>query len=130
MTAQSVRISRATNDLDQVLRFYVDALELEVLGSFTDHAGFDGVILGRRGDPFHFEFTHQRALTVGRAPTKENLFVFYLPDEREWAERVQRMIQKGFQPVATHNPYWERKGKTFEDFEGYRVVLLNEGWMP
>src|SRR5437762_2656741 len=46
------------------------------------------------GDSFHFEFTHQRALTVGRAPTKENLFVFYLPDEREWAERVQRMIQK------------------------------------
>ena len=130
MTAQSVRISRATNDLDQVLRFYVDALELEVLGSFTDHAGFDGVILGRRGDPFHFEFTHQRALTVGRAPTKENLFVFYLPDEREWAERVQRMIQKGFQPVATRNPYWERKGKTFEDFEGYRVVLFNEGWIP
>jgi catechol 2,3-dioxygenase-like lactoylglutathione lyase family enzyme len=127
----NVRIARATNDLQQALRFYRAGLGLEILGSFTDHAGFDGVMLGSITSPFlHFEFTHQRAVEVAPAPTRENLIVFYLPDPAEWAARVQRMIQHGFQPVAAHNPYWDDRGKTFEDFEGYRVVLFNGEWKP
>jgi len=30
--------------------------------------------------------------------------------------------------VKAFNPYWDRKGLTFEDPDGYRVVLENEEW--
>jgi len=26
------------------------------------------------------------------------------------------------------NPYWKRNGRTFEDVDGYRVVLQNGTW--
>jgi hypothetical protein len=31
-------------------------------GRFEDHAGFDGVMLGEPGAPYHFEFTHPAAM--------------------------------------------------------------------
>ena len=40
-----VRFARATDHLDDALRFYRDGLGLDVLGSFVDHEGFDGVML-------------------------------------------------------------------------------------
>jgi catechol 2,3-dioxygenase-like lactoylglutathione lyase family enzyme len=123
-----IRLARATNDLEKVLRFYKEGLGLEVLGSFKEHAGFDGVMLGIRGQPYHFEFTRQSNHTVGGAPTPENLVVFYLPEKSEWASRVEGMRKQGFLPVPSHNPYWDRGGLTFEDFEGYRVVLFNGEW--
>jgi YycE-like C-terminal domain len=30
--------------------------------------------------------------------------------------------------VKVFNPYWDRKGKTFEEPDGYRGVLQNAGW--
>ena len=32
-------------------------------------------------------------------------------------------------PVKAFNPYWDRKGKTFEDPDGYRVVLQQASWL-
>jgi hypothetical protein len=34
----------------------------------------------------------------------------------------------GHAPVAAFNPYWDRTGITFEDPDGYRVVLCRDGW--
>lgn len=34
----------------------------------------------------------------------------------------------GFEPVAASNPYWDRSGRTFEDADGYRVVLRASDW--
>lgn len=41
---------------------------------------------------------------------------------------VARMEAQGFVPVPSYNPYWDRAGKTFEDSDGYRVVLQNATW--
>ena len=30
--------------------------------------------------------------------------------------------------VPSHNPYWDVRGKTFEDLDGYRVVLEQAEW--
>jgi hypothetical protein len=30
--------------------------------------------------------------------------------------------------VRSYNPYWEEAGVTFEDPDGYRVVLQNAEW--
>lgn len=128
METIKLRVARPTDNLQEVLRFYRDGLGLTVLASFEDHAGFDGVMLGQPGGPYHLEFTHHRGHTVGKAPTQDNLLVFYLPDRAEWERAVQRMQDRGYQPVPSYNPYWDIKGTTFEDPDGYRVVLQNAAW--
>lgn len=120
-----IRIARPTNDIDALLPFYRDGLGFEVIGGFEDHQGFDGIMLGHRSSGYHLEFTRQRGHNVGRAPTQDNLLVFYLPDAESYATAVTKMVSCSFQPVQSPNPYWNRVGKTFEDPDGYRVVLAN-----
>jgi catechol 2,3-dioxygenase-like lactoylglutathione lyase family enzyme len=123
-----LRVARPTNNLDAVIRFYKDGLALIELCRFENHAGFDGVILGRPGEPYHFEFTRARGHDAGRAPTKDNLVAFYIPKRADWDEAVARMKQHGYSPVQSFNPYWDKEGVTFEDCDGYRVVLQNAVW--
>lgn len=122
-----IRIARPTNDIENLLPFYRDALGFEVLGSFTDHEGFDGIMLGLGGPSsgYHLEFTLKRGHAVPRCPTEDNLLIFYLPDEKSYGEALARMEGAGCQSVPSFNPYWDRTGKTFEDADGYRVVLTN-----
>ncbi|MGB5102475.1 MAG: hypothetical protein WBO04_04040 [Steroidobacteraceae bacterium] len=42
--------------------------------------------------------------------------------------RSAAMYAAGFVAVQPYNPYWSRLGRTFEDPDGYRVVLQNAGW--
>ena len=123
-----MRVARPTDRLEEVVRFYRDGLGLSVIGSFEDHQGFDGVMLGPPGEQYHLEFTSKRGHLVGRAPTADNLLVFYLPDAAEWSAAMERMRSCGYEPVASFNPYWDVQGKTFEDADGYRVVLQNAAW--
>jgi hypothetical protein len=124
----TLRVARATDRTEDVVRFYVVGLGLDKLGSFEDHEDFDGVMVGTPGAPYHLEFTHQRGHIVGGAPSKENLLIFYLPDDGEWRLAVDRMKDAGYTPVPSLNPYWDRSGRTFEDPDGYRVVLQNRAW--
>lgn len=123
-----LRVARPTDHLAAVTRFYRDGLGFRVVGSFDDHDGFDGVMLGHPGWPYHLEFTHHRGHTVGRAPTQDHLLVLYVPDAAEWSQLVQRMVDHDYAPVPSYNPYWDQRGKTFEDPDGYRVVLQNAAW--
>ena len=128
MQAPILRIARPSDDIGALIPFYRDGLGLVVLGHFENHAGFDGVMLGRPGGPYHFEFTHQRGHTVGRSPTQDHLVVFYLPERDEWEAAMARMHRAGLQPVPSYNPYWDIMGATFEDADGYRVVLQHAPW--
>ena len=123
-----LRVARPSDDLDTVIRFYRDGLGFAVLSEFHDHEGFDGVMLGRPGTAFHLEFTRKRGHEAGRAPTEDNLLVFYLPDAAEWGRAVARLVDAGYQAVKACNPYWDRQGKTFVDPDGYRIVLQNAAW--
>lgn len=123
-----LRVARPTDDLAAVIDFYRDGLGLTVLYEFKNHAGFDGVMLGYKGAQYHLEFTHKAGHKAGRAPTEDNLLVFYLPDDGEWGAAIARMEAAGHKPIKPFNPYWEKKGKTFEDPDGYRVVLQNSAW--
>ena len=125
---EKLRIARPTDNMVEIIHFYHDGLGLEILGSFEDHDGFDGVMLGDSGGIYHLEFTHHRDHTVGQAPTQDNLLVFYLPDEDEWQQTVDRMHSHGYEPVKSYNPYWDVCGQTFEDIDGFRVVLQNASW--
>lgn len=123
-----LRIARPTDHFDEVIRFYTEGVGLSVIGSFENHEGFDGVMLGMPGALYHLEFTQKRGHSAGRAPTQENLLVFYMEDRQEWLDATQRMSDAGYQPVPSFNPYWDRCGKTYEDPDGYRVVLQNQSW--
>lgn len=123
-----LRIARPTDHFDEVIRFYTEGLGLSVIGSFENHEGFDGVMLGIPGAPYHLEFTQKRGHSAGRAPTQENLLVFYMEHRQEWLDATQRMSDAGYQPVPSFNPYWDRCGKAYEDPDGYRVVLQNQSW--
>jgi catechol 2,3-dioxygenase-like lactoylglutathione lyase family enzyme len=129
MTAIPIlRVARPSDDLDALLPFYEKGLGLTVLFRFGDHEGFDGVMLGAPNAPYHFEFTRAHGHRAGRAPTQDNLIVFYLPDRAAWEAAITRMRAAGFAPVTSFNPYWDRDGATFEDPDGYRVVLQNAAW--
>jgi catechol 2,3-dioxygenase-like lactoylglutathione lyase family enzyme len=123
-----LRVARPSDDLDAVVRFYRDGLGFTVLYEFRDHDGFDGVMLGQAGAAYHLEFTQKQGHQAGRAPTEDNLLVFYLPDEAQWRRAVDRLARLGYQPVKAFNPYWDRRGVTFEDPDGYRIVLQNAAW--
>jgi hypothetical protein len=107
---------------------YRGGLGLLELGRFEDHMGFDGVMLGTPRLSYHFEFTRHRAHPVVPTPTPEDLIVFYLPDLVEWQRVCESMVAAGFAEVVSFNPYWQRRGRTFEDPDHYRVVIQQTEW--
>ena len=123
-----LRVARSSSDIDRLLRFYCDGLGFALLYRFEDHDGFDGIMLGGEGAPYHFEFTKKRGESRTGTPTEDDLLVFYHPGAEDWRAAVQRMRDAGFAPVRSFNPYWDRNGLTFEDPDGYRVVLQNSSW--
>jgi catechol 2,3-dioxygenase-like lactoylglutathione lyase family enzyme len=123
-----LRVARPSDNLDALLPFYQQGLGLVLLDHFEEHEGFDGIMLGQEGTAFHLEFTRSHEHPVGRAPTQDNLLVFYLPNMDDWKAAVQRMLDAGFDPVPAFNPYWDKEGVTFEDPDGYRVVLQRAAW--
>jgi len=46
-----LRVARPTDHLTEVVQFYRDGLGFEVLYEFTDHDGFDRIMLGHKGGP-------------------------------------------------------------------------------
>jgi len=124
----TLRVARPTDQLAAIAAMYTRGLGFSVLAEFTAHDGFDGVVVGHPGQPYHLEFTTQHGHVVGRAPTAEHLLVFYVTDRAEWETACSQMIDAGFRVVQSPNPYWELRGRTFEDLDGYRVVLENAAW--
>lgn len=124
-SAPILRVARPSDDLDALKHFYMDGLGLELIDQFKSHDGFDGIMMGKAGWPYHFEFTHAAGHVAGKAPTEDNLIVFYMPDRAVWQAATARMEAAGYAPVTSFNPYWDVNGKTYEDPDGYRVVLQN-----
>lgn len=123
-----LRVARPVRDLVRSAAMYTAGLGLAKLGSFEGHDGFDGVMLGAAGLDYHFEFTVCRTHPVAPSPTPEDLVVVYLPDPDDWRDSCTRMLEAGFVEARPYNPYWSRRGRTFEDPDGYRVVLQNASW--
>jgi hypothetical protein len=124
----TLRVARPTDHLAPMAAMYAQGLDLQVLAEFTDHDGFDGVVLGNADDRFQIELTTNHARRAGRSPSDEHLLVFYEPDPNEWTLACTRLLAAGFRSVRSGNPYWDRQGRTFEDGDGYRVVLQNAAW--
>jgi catechol 2,3-dioxygenase-like lactoylglutathione lyase family enzyme len=121
-----IRIARHTERLNELVRFYRDGLGLPELGRFEGHAGYAGVFLDLPGTDAHLELT-----AGGRhgapEPHPESLLVLYVGDEETVRAIATRL---DIDPVPPANPYWAEHGVTFEDPDGFRVVLVPERWEP
>jgi ribosomal protein S18 acetylase RimI-like enzyme len=124
--AMEMRVARHTERLAEVVAFYRDGLGLREIGGFRDHAGYDGVFLEVRGTGAHLEFTAGGGHGAPAAHP-ESLLVFYLGDEDAVRKVAARL---GADPVAPANPYWAEHALTFEDPDGFRVVVVPEPWRP
>ena len=117
-----VRVARHTQRLDEVVAFYRDGIGLPELGGFRGHEGYDGVFLDLPGTGAHLELTDGGEHGAPQ-PHPESLLVLYLGDERAVEEVAARLERD---PVPPANPYWAEHGLTFEDPDGFRVVLVPE----
>lgn len=124
LPVSQVRIARPTDRLDEVVAFYRDGLGLSEIGSFHRHAGYDGVIVGLPDADYHLEFTSHERGSPGSAPSNDNLLVLYLPGPDGVDSVAARLESGGHRPVEPDNPYWKTIGITFEDPDGWRVVLV------
>lgn len=120
-----LRIARPTDHLEQITKMYVEGLGFKIIGGFDHHGDFSGRMIGHPEHLYHLEFTTHSTEKAGRAPSPENLLIFYISNEHKYQTAIKRMAISGFKKVTAFNPYWERAGQTFEDLEGYRVVLKN-----
>ena len=128
MPTTHVRVARPVSDLDRSVAMYCAGLGLVELGSFKDHSGFDGTMVGEPGAGVHFELVVCRPHPVDPSPTSEDLVVFYVPESSAWKKRCSAVVAAGFIEVEPFNPYWSERGRTFEDPDGYRVVIQNAAW--
>lgn len=119
------RIARPTDKFEEVITFYEVGLGLKRVGSFENHDGYDGVMFGLPDVDYHLEFTRHMEGIPCPAPTKDNLLVFYLPEEDEIQVVKNRLSSLGYDEVEPENPYWRDKGVTIEDPDGWRIVLMN-----
>lgn len=130
LLAQQFRIARPTDKLEEVVRFYRDGLGLPVLGGFSGHAGYDGVMVGLPDSTHHLEFTRHGGGSPGQAPTNDNLLVLYIADRASRDAAVARLSAMGYRAVPPENPYWLDKSVTIPDPDGWRVVLFDGSWAP
>jgi catechol 2,3-dioxygenase-like lactoylglutathione lyase family enzyme len=121
-----LRVARHTERLDEVVAFYRDRIGLIEIGRFRNHDGYDGVFLEIPGTNTHLELTaggkHRAPL-----PHPESLLVLYVGDDETLQTAAARIDAD---PVSPENPYWAEHGLTFEDPDGFHVILVPERWQP
>ncbi|ULH16633.1 VOC family protein [Deinococcus sp. KNUC1210] len=122
---QRLRVARPTDQLEAVVRFYRDGLGVPVIGHFEDHAGYDGVMLGLPDAGIHLEFTRFAGGSPGTAPSNDNLLVLYVQDSTDLKLFETSFAAAGHLPVEPENPYWLGKSLTFQDPDGWRVVIFD-----
>ncbi|MEU2668828.1 VOC family protein [Streptomyces sp. NPDC007164] len=121
-----IRIARPSRDLAAAERFWAHGLGLDVLWRAEAERApgtHDLLMLGHPDAPWHLELVHGGE----PHPTEQDLLVLYL-DGPVPEETVGRLEEHGGKRVESPNPYWNAWGVTFEDPDGYRLVLCRRGW--
>lgn len=122
----AMRTARPTVDIDRARDFYEQVVGLPVLWSFTDHDGFDGIILGVPDQTAQLELVRAPHHVIP-SPTIEDALVLYC-EPATAADIIGRLRTASVQEVPNDdrglNPYWPRTGATtFIDPDGYRLII-------
>lgn len=116
------RIARHTDNLENIIEFYIEIFGLEKLGEFNNHDGYDGVFLGKNNHSWHLEFTKSNK-TAQHTFDEDDILVFY-PSTNEEFKKIETAIKS--QHIAEYipqNPYWTENGIMIKDPDGYNIII-------
>ena len=120
------RYARHTNHLEPIIQFYTSILEFEILGSFKNHEGYDGVFLGLPEENWYLEFTVSWQQPLHR-PDEDDFLVFYPESEAAFNRALKNMLHMNIKASTPQNPYWKKNGVMMLDPDGYGVVIVKPG---
>jgi catechol 2,3-dioxygenase-like lactoylglutathione lyase family enzyme len=117
-----LRIARHTEDLQKMISFYTEHIGLEVLGSFQDHDGYDGVFIGSKENDWHLEFTRSKE-APHHDSDEDDLLVFYSKNDKEYDAIIERLSTQSTPQFLPKNPYWKTNASCYLDPDGFRVII-------
>lgn len=119
------RYARHTTDLERIKIFYTSVLNFEVLGTFENHAGYDGIFLGKKNENWHLEFT-----VSDKTPTQvfdeDDLLVFYPELKADLQNFVENLKKHAIPLLQPENPYWRENGIYFLDPDGFGIIISKQ----
>lgn len=118
------RFARHTNNLEQLKFFYSNILGLELLASFENHNGYDGIFIGKPNEKWHLEFTKSDDIVTFNFGD-EDVLVFYPNTEIEYATILENFQKNSYSNIEAKNPFWNENGKMYLDPDGYKIVISN-----
>jgi catechol 2,3-dioxygenase-like lactoylglutathione lyase family enzyme len=116
------RFARHTNDLEQIKSFYIAILGFELLGTFENHNGYDGVFIGKSNENWHLEFTKTKEV-ISFDFKEDDILVFYPASKTEFELLVHKLQSHEIEFIKAKNPYWNENGKMILDPDGYRILI-------
>ncbi|STU76484.1 prolyl endopeptidase [Klebsiella pneumoniae subsp. ozaenae] len=123
-----MRIARPVSELDTTASMYCAGLGLELLGSFTDHEGFSGIMLGAPEAGWHLEFTHCRHHPVTPRQAMKICWCCTIRSRRHGRHSAQPWTPPDFCALRRLTLTGRSMASLFVDRDGYRTVLQNRAW--
>lgn len=118
------RFARHTNNLENIKSFYINVLGFELLGEFKNHAGYNGVFIGKPNLDWHLEFTISDDEII-HSFNEDDILVFYPETAEDYKLNIENIQKQNICFINAKNPYWDENGKMILDPDGYRIVISN-----
>lgn len=118
------RVARHTNNLEAIKFFYTTVLGFDILGSFENHDGYDGVFIGKKELDWHLEFTKSDEI-IKFDFNEDDSLVLYPTSKEEYNKIIKSLEINAINTIIAKNPYWNENGKMVLDPDGYRVIISN-----
>jgi len=116
------RIARHTNKIKKITDFYINILNLEILGSFTNHDNYDGVFIGKGKLDWHLEFTTSDELAEHQFDD-DDILVFYPTTRNLYDDIVENINTHKIKTYKAKNPFWNENGILIRDPDGYNIIV-------
>ena len=118
------RYARHTTNIDKIKVFYTQILQLDKLGEFKNHDGYNGLFLGLKDKDWHLEFTENGE--IPKCTTDEDdLLVFYPTNLEHYKSIIQNIKTYRIRQLEPKNPYWKKNGIMINDPDGYGIIISN-----
>jgi hypothetical protein len=119
-----LRVARHTNNLDNIKEFYTNVLSFQLLGSFKNHKGYNGVFIGKPGLDWHLEFTQSNE-KANHVFDEDDILVWYPSIEAEYNTFINKIKKHKIKVIPSKNPYWNENGTMILDPDGYRILIAH-----
>ncbi|WP_312923139.1 VOC family protein [Empedobacter brevis] len=116
------RSARHTNRIKEIETFYTKILNLDILGDFKNHNGYDGLFIGKANTDWHLEFTTSSD-DVNHQFDEDDYLVFYPETQDEYEAVIKNLEFYRIEPIQAKNPYWNINGISFLDPDGFVVIV-------